>query len=566
MKKTKVSKTFIIIAATGLLLILALLAGAVYLTFYSSANHYFTQEVKLDTATGLGEQQRNDDFEELCEFIEKNIPTLYEYESLYGISYDEIKTYYKDSLKNVGSDFEYYAFIMGFLNNIPSAHLSAHFPSISNIDSVFAEYFVRNKSFTEAQDYWFEVIHNECQKYYDTKVDMMIFAYYSGEYRGIAEDVENDVYGINRAVLLSVNNIDVNEFIKVNSLITKLKYDYVNNRPFRDVIYFNNYSGEECTVEYINEKGEKCIQKMYYGAAADLALAYDGSFKKYDENAANKTDNENTEDETDNEKNNTEKTESYLDIHKDDNADVLYVCIDNFVTPEKYGENYIAYGEEIKRTIIKSSEGIDNIIIDLRDNGGGQYDNAKAVLSALSDKELNVSSNLYISENFYDTKNFKSEYKFYFDDESGLYKANISETINGIAPEAKNIYLLISDTTGSAADNFTWDFKQNKLGTIIGKNNTAGERKGTVGYNFNEISGIYYSYTPYAAMNSDGGFSSVWGTAPDIYIQKNIESYFIRTEMQKNGKDPFTYENRLEWDNILIETLEIIKEKEVAGK
>lgn len=555
MKKIKVSKAFIIIAATGLLLILALLAGAVYLTFFSSANHYFTQEVKLDTVTGLNRQQRNDDFEELCEYIEKNIPTLYEYESLYGISYDEVKTYYKDSLKNVNSDFEYYAFIMGFLNNIPSAHLSAYFPSISNIDSVFAEYFVRNKSFTEAQDYWFEVIHNECKKYYNTKVDMMRFAYYSGEYRGIAEDVENDVYGINRAVLLSVNNIDVNEFIKVNSLINKLKYDHVNNRPFRDVIYFNNYSGEECIVEYINEKGEKCTQKMYYGAVADLALAYDGAFKKLDENTA---------DETDNEKNNTEKTESYFDIHKDDNADVLYVCIDSFVTPEKYGENYITYSEEIKRTIVKSSEGIDNIIIDLRDNAGGQYANAKAVLSALSNKELNVSSDLYITKYFYDTENFKPEYKFYFDDELGLYKANVSETINGIAPETKKIYLLISDNTGSAADNFIWDFKQNKLGTIIGTNNTAGEQKGSVCYNFNEISGIYYSYTPYAAMNSDEGFSSVWGTAPDVYVNKNIESYFIRTEIQKSGEDPYTYENRLKWDNVLIETIEIIKEKETT--
>ena len=286
MKKNKVSKAFIIIAATGLLLILALLAGAVYLTFFSSANHYFTQEVKLDTVTGLNRQQRNDDFEELCEYIEKNIPTLYEYESLYGISYDEVKTYYKDSLKNVNSDFEYYAFIMGFLNNIPSAHLSAYFPSISNIDSVFAEYFVRNKSFTEAQDYWFEVIHNECKKYYNTKVDMMRFAYYSGEYRGIAEDVENDVYGINSAVLLSVNNIDVNEFIKVNSLINKLKYDHVNNRPFRDVIYFNNYSGEECIVEYINEKGEKCTQKMYYGAVRldNAKKLYSFAMKKDDEN------------------------------------------------------------------------------------------------------------------------------------------------------------------------------------------------------------------------------------------------------------------------------------------
>lgn len=63
-------------------------------------------------------------------------------------------------------------------------------------------------------------------------------------------------------------------------------------------------------------------------------------------------------------------------------------------------------------------------------------------------------------------------------------------------------------------------------------------------------------------INNDGTDNSVYGTSPDIYSELSIENYIIQQELIDNGEDPYTYENRLKWDNVLIETLELIKEDE----
>ena len=78
--------------------------------------------------------------------------------------------------------------------------------------------------------------------------------------------------------------------------------------------------------------------------------------------------------------------------------------------------------------------------------------------------------------------------------------------------------------------------------------------------NYNDISGIYYTYTAYAAKNPNGTFSSVEGTAPDIYVEQPIEAYFKREEIKRNGEDPYTIENRLKCDSVFVKAIEIIGE------
>lgn len=508
----------------------------------------FSRQVTLDTSAGMTKQQRSDDFAGLCEHIENNVPFLYAYEKLYNISYDEIKAYYKNKIEEADSDFEYYSLIQGFLYNIPSGHMSAGFPLLSKIDEDFSVHLAKNESFVNAQNYWFEVIHNECRKHYDTEASQMIFAYYSGEYRGIAENIDNDIYGINKAALLTVNGVDIDEFIKVNSLTGKLRYDHINHKPFRDAVVFNDAYGEECVVEYINAQGEKCSVKMYYGADAYLTASYTDYFKELDgvssENNAVEADY-------------AEKTDCIivgdLTVSRSEEKNLLFVRIDKFFSPE-------SNAEVIENTIIDSSKGIDNIIIDLRSNVGGYYEYAKAVLGAVSDRDIKTDSEVYITEAYYNCIDNKNLYKF--DEETGLYRTYFSESITGKAEEKKNVYLLISDVTGSAADNLAWEFKRNNLGTIIGTNNTGGERDGTICLNYNDISGIYYTYTAYAAMNPDGIFSSVEGTPPDIYVQQPVEAYFKRESIKRSGEDPYTPENRLKWDNVLIKTLELINQND----
>ncbi|MGN0553117.1 MAG: S41 family peptidase [Oscillospiraceae bacterium] len=511
--------------------------------YMRSNTDFFSRKVTLDTYTGMTEQQHIDDFELLCEHIESNIPTLYSYESLYGISYDETKAYYKAKVENAESDIEYYSLLQGFLNNIPSCHLSVGFPMLSSMDEDFSKHLSKNDSFVNAQNYWFETIHNECKKHYDEDITQMIFAYYSGKYLGIAEDIDNDIYSINKAELLTVNGIDIDEFVKLNSLSGKLKFDHVNNKPFRDVVIFNNVCGEECTVEYITENGEKREDKMYYGANSNTIISYIDYFKFVDGLSSE------TDDIT------SPKTDCVkvgdLNIYKSKEKDLLLVKINQFLSPE-------SPPEVIENTIIQYSKDVSSIIIDISSNKGGYYEYAKAVLGAISDKDIQTESEVYITKDFYDRINNKRLYKF--DKESGLYRTFYSESIKGKAPERKNVCLIISDSTGSSADNLAWEFKRNSLGTVIGTNNTGGERDGTICLNYNDISGIYYTYTAYAAKNPNGTFSSVEGTAPDIYVQQPIEAYFMREEIKRSGEDPYTIENRLKWDSVFVKAIEIIGE------
>lgn len=521
----------------------AVILAVLTFVYMRSNTNFFSRKVTLNTNTGMTIQQRSDDFELLCEHIESNIPTLYSYESLYGISYDETKAYFKAKVENAESDLEYYSLLQGFLNNIPSCHLSVGFPMLSSIDEDFSKHLSKNESFVNAQNYWLETIHNECKKYYDEDITQMIFAYYSGEYRGIAEDIGSDTYGINKAELLTVNGIDIDEFVKLNSLSGKLKYDHVNNKPFRDVVIFNKVCGEECTIEYITESGEKREEKTYYGANSNTIISYIDYFKSVD-GLSSETDG-------------ITSPKTYcvkvgdLNLYKSKEKDLLLVKINQFLSPE-------SPPEVIENTIVQYSKDVSSIIIDLSSNKGGYYEYAKAVLAAISDKDIQTESEVYITKVFYNRINNKRLYKF--DKESGLYRTFYSESIEGKAPERKNVCLIISDSTGSSADNLAWEFKRNGLETVIGTNNSGGERDGTICLNYNDISGIYYTYTAYAAKNSSGQFSSVEGTAPDIYVHQPIEAYFKREEIKRSGEDPYTIENRLKWDNVLVKAIEMIGE------
>ena len=539
-------KIFIIagIGIIGVGIIAILIAVALIVIFTNNYDAVYSRKITLDTSAGLTAQQRTEDFSQLCEHLEAYVPTLYEYEKLYGISYDEIKSYYSTLAANAENDFEYCTVIRGFLNNIPSAHMAVGFPSLSKIDEDFSARLSKNKTFVNAQDYWLDVYHNECRKYYDKEITQLVFAYYSGEYRGVAEPIDNDVYCVNKATLLTVNGVSADEFVKLTPSVYKLKYDHSNLRPFRDTVIFNDSIGEECTIEYLDADGEKHSAKMYYGAEADTVIAYRDYFMSIDGAATDiisATDSEQA----------SYTTIGDMTAEKSEEHNLLYVCINSF-------ESETADGTVMANSLKSLSEETDNIIIDIRKNRGGYYDYAKAVIGALSNSDIEFYSEVYVTEASYNK--FKEERAYVFDESTGLYKTIINESVKGTAAEKKNIYLLVSDQTGSSADNFAYEFKKNNLGTIIGTNNTGGERNGTMCLDYLDISGIYFAYTRYAAMNSDGTFSSVTGTSPDIYLGQPIEAYFIRVRLEAEGKDINNLENRLEWDNVLIETVKMIEE------
>ena len=528
-----------VIVCVTLIAVIAVILSAV--TFINRSGNFYSRKISIDISAGMTLQQRSEDFDLLCSQLESNVPMLYDYEKLYGISYSDIKEYYKSLAENSQNDFEYFTVASGFLNNIPSRHMNLGFPIISAADEEFRSALAANRSFVNAQDYWFDVIHEECKKYYETDIQPIIFAYYSGSYMGISED---DTSELNRSELLTVNDIPADEFIKLRSMTGKLKYDHVNQKPFRDTIIFNDTIGEKCTIEYIDIYGEKHRCEVYSGA--DLVMNYIGYFKQLD----GLTEHDSTD---------TVSTEKFdhtvigdMTITRSEEMNILILRIDGFVSEKS--------NKEIIANVIKSaSEDIDNIIVDLRNNRGGYFEYAKGLLGAISDKDIEINDSVYITEECYKRNPKKNEYKF--DELTGLYKTEEKEIIKGEMAKGKKVYLLISDHTASSADMTVYEFKRNGLGTVIGTNNTGGERNGILCLNYSDISGLYYTYTEYSSYNDDGNINSVYGTAPDIYLDTNIENYFIRKEIVQNGGDPYTLENMLKWDSVLAETVEIINKR-----
>ncbi|MDE6709705.1 MAG: hypothetical protein K2J76_04370, partial [Oscillospiraceae bacterium] len=167
---------------------------------------------------------------------------------------------------------------------------------------------------------------------------------------------------------------------------------------------------------------------------------------------------------------------------------------------------------------------------------------------------------VYITEKRYKSKKLDPLYIFAKDsDIKGMRRISKTAEIKGRGSGDKNYCLLISDYTMSAADEFTAEFKRNGLGTVIGDDNTEGERYGSPDMKILDRSGLYFYFTEFMYINPDGTDNSVYGTAPDIYSDVSVENYFLREEIRSGGENSYTIENRLKWDSVFREAVEIFK-------
>ncbi len=243
------------------------------------------------------------------------------------------------------------------------------------------------------------------------------------------------------------------------------------------------------------------------------------------------------------------------DLHIDSENNISYISIGSFSS---------AAAEEIKEKVTLAGS-CENVIIDLRGNTGGT-----------SRTEIN---SLFVPLL---TGNISFESTFNFDvNESTRYITPkiadsdpiISETIeingnNGVFSEKyyaagesemeHNLFVLIDYSTISAGDEAASLIKQYGLGTLIG-NNTAGE--GRTGSHLTAVlpnSKLVINYNFGYNYNTENRDNSVYGTAPDIYVQNGIDEY-IKKLSQENS---LSYESRIEWDSVLTKALEIINEEQ----
>lgn len=527
MKKRE--KTAIILAAAVILI------SIIFISVIPESVH----KIYLDTNMGMTSKQRVSDFEDMTKIIEKNVPFVYDYEELYGISFEDMKEYYSERIKNAENDYEYYSLIQGFINNIPSGHMTMGYPNEDYIPELYTYRTGDYPEFGKACRYWESTLQNECRKYYDEDYFLHAFYYLNGEY--IESEYTNSVNRIpySGARLLSVNGVPVDEFIKLCPLSRKLKYDFQNGKPFREMIIFNSVSGEECTVEYENETGEVVSEKAYYGTSS-VIFNYMEYFRSIDRPS------ENNEDSSEIENADISNIYSFFD----ESSNVMYI---------KFNDFSLGGAEALK--FVQETALPDNIIIDLRDNTGGMKGICDALIGALSADDIEFSAKLYSPQKY---EGYSAERTSALPFESRfrkLYAGSEENIIQGKSTKRYNIYVLVSPVSLSAADRFAAIVKDSGLGTVVGAFNTGGEAFGSPDAAVLEKSGLYFYFTDYKYINPDGTDNSVYGTAPDIYVKLDENYIKKRDELILDNVNYEAYKNRLKWDSVLIETLKIIKEQ-----
>ncbi|HHX62131.1 MAG TPA: hypothetical protein GX707_15695 [Epulopiscium sp.] len=258
--------------------------------------------------------------------------------------------------------------------------------------------------------------------------------------------------------------------------------------------------------------------------------------------------------EKDNQKSRNINDENGICSYFDYKNDIGYVQVKDFMNLQ---------GKKLLTTL-ESMKEFSSIIIDLRDNYGGLRNyGIKYLYAPIYNDSVTVTHNWFIpdSDSNKVINNAALNRFVYCTDknESGFYYTR-KYTYKGESTQTKqSIYYLINRRTGSAADGYIAMIKENNLGTIVGSI-TRGEGLADSFYRGSlKHSGLVYIYFPSLCYNKDGTNNSVYGTKPDIYINKTKESFYKEKDLQENGIDINIYTERIKYDNILIKTIEMIQ-------
>lgn len=564
-KHPKLYKCLIIIAAA--MSILAIIMCI--LVYYNDILRKYN-ESKLSSKINeinLSSDDKLEEFDYIYSTLSENMPSITLFKEKYGIDFMENYEKYRRYVSNTKDDFDYYCTLKGIFADIPSVHTDMLYPDYEayknnygyNYDKFLA---IRNlKNYT---DYWYNLIDEKCRECYCE--DYYIFNYYNGDGKyffnpdmGIA--LETDEY-VN-SYLTAIDGIPVDEYIKDNIMYSEILYDDYNDKVFRSEIMFNGNSdyGRQVKASICLADGNITEKELYISCADDMIIYHGCIFdERYTADVSKQTEAD-------------EENVPYY-FYEDTENNLTYAWISSV----GYG-----FGETIKKSL--SEIKTDNIILDIRDNGGGiAYEFYDYLYTPLFKNDYEFTNKYYISEtplnkkNIYKYNLFYDIYRainfpvnYYEGNEFGVFDSRykVVEEENRFnctgGQNNSKVYVLIGRDTASAADGFALVIKQGTDAVLVGEN-TAGEGMGS---SYVSValpkSKLGFTYYPALSFNPDGTNNSVYGTTPHYYASDySLEDLITRNDMidEYGSGYTYSYENRVKWDSQLKYTIEMIKENE----
>ncbi len=441
----------------------------------------------------MTEKEKLDDFEYFYNTVSSSMPMIDKFKDAYGFNFVERKDYYESMIKQTKNDIEFYSVMQAIVREIPSFHTDLIYPEDQNgLYCYNSNKINTNRKYISNSTYWTELINDYNEK---NDTEYYSFLYYDGSY--IFNPDESDNNSFNDMTVNMIDNISVDEYIKTNLSVYNLYYDGKNKKPYRSRIVFNSKVGKEHDIILSSANGSTSHIKLKIDICCDELFLFKDTI-------LNKT------------------PDNYKEVFVCEGNNISYIKLDS-MSP------YLA--EETKKAIQSLKN--NNVIIDLRDNYGGDNEfaekNIYPELFADDIKEIHYSyipctkyNQVFTDDIFNKMVLHLKKTKSNPYNNMPMYRATKKNIYKGKADSNKKVIILISQNTGSAADNFVSDMKKNNLAVIIG-NNTGGEG---LMYSFCEQllpnSKLSFIYMPCGAIDYEGVDNSVYGTSPDYYTASEI--------------------------------------------
>lgn len=437
---------------------------------------------------------------------------------------------YKELVINTKDDLEFYAVMESIVYDVPSFHTDlVSFGSIYSPNCYNSKKVIANRDVIEYNKKYKTMLSETGEKYSNLK--HTVFSYVDGAYY-LDEKLSNSALFEKYSKVVEVNGIPTDEFIVSQPICSNLFYDGEKNKPARNRLVFNDSFGNKVTVK-IENKDKSIIDTELFISPLAVNIWHNSDLTLLS------------------------IIEDDFYIYDDDKNKISYVRLDSM-----HSTNGSTVRSKLKQLKY------DDVILDLRDNYGGRPSYASEyIFPELFTKSFEESNFWYmpiteenetIFEDFFNRIriNPQKEETTPFTSATSYYKSKVTYTYEGKAEKDKNIVILTSKSTGSAADRFVSDMKKNDAAIIIG-NNTGGE--GLMNsYNMVSLpnSKFVCVYMLGGAKNPDGSDNSVYGTAPDYYVSQSIDDYYL--EYSTNTSD---YNTKIEFDTVLRYAVEFIKNR-----
>ena len=482
-----------------------------------------------------------------------------------GLDYAAIYDDYRERVSNCKDDYEFFCLMMSLCAKLPGSHDYLHVPTtdVPSVGMFPLSYECNTQEVIDA-NFSFNKQFEDRMFSYDQKY--MLFAYLGGDYVAFAEGFEEEdmIPGIANGRLLTLDGKSVEDALQEIDSINKISYDARLEKPFCFELIFNDGYGRKYVAEIEMPDGE-IITMDLYNSCEQIAACYYRD-RLYPEHGKDPEAAEETEEAAESAESGDAEpaVKRCFSVEKVPDRKLVVITITG--CEDKDNEAFI---EEVTNALNEVDPVA--VIIDNRSNGGGSVVFVtEGVCPAFFDYDYEFISNSRAPINdmtdlLYSNRVYATFFEKGLEKEADCYSYCEDLSFKGKASRSYDIYVINGQSTCSSGDILAGVMGAQPNVTLVGSN-THGE--GFTGHPMD-----YYLPESKFLFTVDFSVSDIFpdnnclGTVPDVFVANDWHDWLNRLEYAEEcgeGADLKSFESRMHWDKVMIETVNLIEGAELS--